>query len=296
MLLCYSKLFNVCIALWIVQETIHSLSVHCLRTRRNCGHMETKAAIPSSFQTDKAMKDAPGLSSAPSMTINIDTPEHGNSESVDYQQRGQWLRAAVLGANDGLVTTASLMMGVGAVKTDSKTMVMSGLAALIAGACSMAIGEFVSVQTQRDVEISNLKRQKKLQWQAIHNASDGLENSTRSPDPSEVLRRPTCPIVISQAEKQNLPSPLQAVFASSLAFSVGALLPLMSAAFIKKYFTRVCVLCGVSSFSLILFGAMGAYLGGSSVVKGSIRVFVGGWIAMMTTYGLLRFFHATTGV
>ncbi|CAL9197305.1 unnamed protein product, partial [Musa hybrid cultivar] len=70
----------------------------------------------------------------------------------DYSQRAQWLRAAVLGANDGLVSTASLMMGVGAVKGDAKAMIVSGFAGLVAGACSMAIGEFVSVYSQLDIE------------------------------------------------------------------------------------------------------------------------------------------------
>ncbi|CAI9294344.1 unnamed protein product [Lactuca saligna] len=66
-------------------------------------------------------------------------------EDIDYSQRGQWLRAAVLGANDGLVSVASLMIGVGAVKKDVKAMILSGFAGLVAGACSMAIGEFVSL-------------------------------------------------------------------------------------------------------------------------------------------------------
>ncbi|GLJ22916.1 hypothetical protein SUGI_0432290 [Cryptomeria japonica] len=75
-------------------------------------------------------------------------PDDGEDENnMDFRNRAQWLRAAVLGANDGLLTTASLMMGVGAVKKNAKTMVISGLAALVAGACSMAIGEFISLQT-----------------------------------------------------------------------------------------------------------------------------------------------------
>src|SRR3954469_12162956 len=82
-----------------------------------------------------------------------------NSESsIDFAGRANWLRAAVLGANDGLVSTASLMLGVGAVKHEVRAMVVSGFAGLLAGACSMAIGEFVSVCSQRDVEIAQLDR------------------------------------------------------------------------------------------------------------------------------------------
>ncbi|GLJ22921.1 hypothetical protein SUGI_0432380 [Cryptomeria japonica] len=205
-----------------------------------------------------------------SVVITI-PPENEDQKSIDIQQRGQWLRAAVLGANDGLVTTASLMMGVGAVQKDSKTMVMSGLAALVAGACSMAIGEYVSVQTQRDAELSNLKREKQS-------------------------RDPASPVVLSKEEKKGLPNPTLAAFASALAFAVGAALPLLSAAFIVDYVIRVSVVSGVSTLVLVVFGAIGAHFGRSSVWKGSLRVLIGGWLAMLVTYGLLRFFKATTGV
>ncbi|GLJ22915.1 hypothetical protein SUGI_0432280 [Cryptomeria japonica] len=191
-----------------------------------------------------------------SITVTVcSSPEIDGGQDKDYQNRAQWLRAAVLGANDGLVTTASLMMGVGAVKTDSKTMVMSGIAALVAGACSMAIGEFVSVQTQREAELSNLKE-----------------------------------------EKEGLPCPIQAACASAVSFSAGALFPLISTAFITDYVIRVGVLARVSSLALTMFGAIGAYFGRSSLVKGSVRILMGGWLAMLVTYGLLRFFNATAGI
>lgn len=79
--------------------------------------------------------------------------EQVENDRFDYSERSQWLRAAVLGANDGLVSVASLMMGVGAVKTDIKLMILTGFIGLIAGACSMAIGEFVSVYSQLDIEV-----------------------------------------------------------------------------------------------------------------------------------------------
>lgn len=82
-------------------------------------------------------------------------------DDYDYSHRAQWLRAAVLEANDGLLSTASLMMGVGAVKDDAKAMLVSSMAELVAGACSMAIGEFVSVYSQLGMEIAQLKRQQK---------------------------------------------------------------------------------------------------------------------------------------
>ncbi|XVF67148.1 hypothetical protein PTKIN_Ptkin10aG0097400 [Pterospermum kingtungense] len=191
-----------------------------------------------------------------------ESQEHANNE-FDYSQRGQWLRAAVLGANDGLVSVASLLMGVGSVKEDIKAMIVAGFAGLVAGACSMAIGEFVSVYTQRDVEIAQKKREKAKRSSEVH------ENE-------EV------------AEKEQLPNPGQAAIASALAFSVGAVLPLLAAAFIRDHKARMAVVAAVASMALMVFGVVGALLGGTPVVKSSIRVLVGGWMAMAITFGLTK--------
>jgi VIT1/CCC1 family predicted Fe2+/Mn2+ transporter len=205
------------------------------------------------------------------LDVSIRIPVHkftgrkeNDGKSVDNsQQRGQWLRAAVLGANDGLVTIASLMIGVGAVQSNAKTVVVSGLAALVAGACSMAIGEFVSVYAQRDAEVSNMKIR---------------VNNLGNPNKDE-----------------SLPKPLQAAIASALAFSVGGVVPLLSAAFITGYAVRVGVLAFVSSVTLASFGAIGAYYGRSPVVKGTLRVLIGGWMAMLVTFGLLKLFATIAG-
>ncbi|EXB96337.1 hypothetical protein L484_023054 [Morus notabilis] len=80
--------------------------------------------------------------------------EPKDAAKIDYSVRAQWLRAAVLGANDGLVSIASIIMGIGAVKRDIKDMLLAGFTGLVAGVCSMAIGEYVSVHTQLDIEIA----------------------------------------------------------------------------------------------------------------------------------------------
>uniref|UniRef100_A0A0D9W7M8 Vacuolar iron transporter n=1 Tax=Leersia perrieri TaxID=77586 RepID=A0A0D9W7M8_9ORYZ len=175
------------------------------------------------------------------------------AEEVNYMARAQWLRAAVLGANDGLVSVASLMIGVGAVDGSHNTMLVSGLAGLVAGACSMAIGEFVSVYAQYDIEVSQIER-------------DG------------------------GGDKENLPSPTQAALASALAFAIGGLLPLLTGGFIKGWAPRVGTVCAVSSLGLAGFGAAGGYLGGANMVKAGIRVLLGGWLAMLVTFGVLRLF------
>ncbi|KAJ4966950.1 hypothetical protein NE237_018799 [Protea cynaroides] len=190
---------------------------------------------------------------------NNDVEEQIDQEiGINYLQRAQWLRAAVLGASDGLVSTASLMMGVGAVKQDVKSMIITGFAGMVAGACSMAIGEFVSVYSQYDIEVSQMKRQ-----------NDGKES-------------------LEEKEKEDLPNPFQAAGASALSFVVGALVPLISASFIKDYKVRLGLVIAVSTLALLVFGAVGAVLGRSSVKKSSLRVLVGGWLAMGITYGLTK--------
>ncbi|WRX15546.1 Ccc1 family - like 4 [Theobroma cacao] len=180
-------------------------------------------------------------------------------EVLDYAKRAQWLRAAVLGANDGLLSTASLMMGVGAVRKDSKTMILTGIAGLVAGACSMAIGEFVSVYSQYDIELSQMKRDKMT------------KNN-----------------VLADHDKESLPNPLQAAAASAVAFAIGAVIPLLGAAFIRDYMVRLTVVLGVVTLALIGFGALGALLGGAPMLKSSLRVLVGGWLAMGITFGLTK--------
>lgn len=187
------------------------------------------------------------------------------ADDFDYSKRSQWLRAAVLGANDGLVSTASLMMGVGAVKQDIKAMILTGFAGLVAGACSMAIGEFVSVYSQLDIEVAQIKREK----QRV-----GVNGEIRE--------------VQEEEEKESLPNPLQAAAASALAFSVGALVPLLAASFIKEYKLRLGVVFGAVSLALIAFGWLGAVLGKAPVSRSSLRVLLGGWFAMAITFGLTK--------
>lgn len=188
--------------------------------------------------------------------IDIDGPE------IDYSARAQWLRAAVLGANDGLVSTASLMIGVSAVNQTPKAMLVSGLAGLVAGAFSMAIGEFVSVYAQYDIELAQMERDKE---------SGGGGGG------------------------QQLPSPFRAASASAMAFAVGALLPLLAGSFVGPWAVRVAAVCVVASLGLAGFGVAGAVLGGASAWKGGVRVVAGGWVAMTVSYGVLRLFGLALG-
>ncbi|KAI0488316.1 hypothetical protein KFK09_028144 [Dendrobium nobile] len=175
------------------------------------------------------------------------------STTDNYSARSQWLRAAILGANDGLISNSSLMLGIGALNQSSHAMLISGFAGLIAGAFSMGIGEFVSVYAQYDMESAQLKR---------HNKTN----------------------------KESLPNPWKAAAASAIAFAFGAVLPLLVGGFIRSWVARVVVVGVVSSMGLATFGAAGAKMGGAAVGKAAGRVLVGGWIAMLATFGILRFF------
>ncbi|KAK9740856.1 hypothetical protein RND81_03G066000 [Saponaria officinalis] len=185
----------------------------------------------------------------------------GGKTTFDYTKRAQWLRAAVLGANDGLVSTSSLMMGVSAVRQDVRVMVLTGFAGLVAGACSMAIGEFISVHSQLDVEVAQMKRE------AVNNEEEEEEE---------------------EQEKENLPNPIQAAGASALAFSVGAMVPLLAASFIRDYKVRLGVVAAAVTVALAVFGWLGAVLGGAPVCRASVRVLLGGWAAMAVTFGLTK--------
>lgn len=190
-------------------------------------------------------------------------PEVEEVEVYDYSKRAQWLRAAVLGANDGLLSTAALMVGVGAVRQDVKTMVLAGLAGLVAGACSMAIGEFVSVYSQYDIEMAQMNRESRVEKSEL------------------------------EAKKKKLPKPLQAAAASAAAFTVGGLVPLVAAFFIKNYQVRVGVVVSAVSLALVGFGGLSAFLGRAPLVKSSLRVLIGGWLAMGITFGLTKLIGLT---
>ncbi|KAL7125106.1 hypothetical protein ABFS83_14G093400 [Erythranthe nasuta] len=196
------------------------------------------------------------------ITIPKDNADRNEVEEFDYSQRSQWLRAAILGANDGLVSIASLMMGVGAVKDDVKAMILTGFAGLCAGACSMAIGEFVSVYSQLDIEIAQMKR------------VAGING-------------------MSEESGKNMPNPFQAAFASAIAFSLGAVVPLLAAAFVTEYEVRLAVVVAATTVMLVVFGWVGAVLGKTRVGRSCGRVLVGGWMAMAITFGLTRLLGAS---
>ncbi|XP_002449039.1 vacuolar iron transporter homolog 4 [Sorghum bicolor] len=187
----------------------------------------------------------------------------------------QWLRAAVLGASDGLVSTAALMLGVGAARRpggdadadDLRGVLLAGLAGLVAGACSMAIGEYVSVHAQLDVELAELKR---ADEESAAAAGDGDGGAPL--DRAEGLSRPG-----------------QAAAASAVSFAAGAAVPLLAAWFVTTgYGARVAVVVATATATLAVFGWLGAVLGRAPGGRAGLRAVVGGLVAMGVTYGLMK--------
>lgn len=209
-----------------------------------------------------------------------------------YIHRSNWLRAAVLGANDGIISISSLAIGVAAASTDRDPILLATIAGLVAGALSMAAGEYVSVSSQTDIEKADIEREKQeledmpeeeLNILAQIYERRGLQKETALQVAKELtavdalgahIRDELGINEISQA------NPIQAAFASGAAFTAGGLLPLLVTIFAPvpsmEYF-----LYGFTILSLVILGAVAAKTGGSSIPKAILRIVIWGTIAMV---------------
>jgi vacuolar iron transporter family protein len=229
-------------------------------------------------------------------THTVPEPHAANASS-----RLNWLRAAVLGANDGIVSVAGLVVGV-AGATESRAIIFTaGLAGLIAGALSMAAGEYVSVSSQRDTEqVLLAKERRELQTMpdaeraelaALYEAK-GLTPATAQLVAQE-LTASNAFAAHSDAElgidPDNLTNPWHAAFASAAAFLIGALIPLL-AILIPPTAARVPVAVFAVLVALSLTGMASAKAGGAPLLRATVRVVVGGALAMAITYGVGKIF------
>jgi len=211
-----------------------------------------------------------------------------------YINRSGWLRAAVLGANDGILSTTSIAIGVAAASATRSPIILAALAGLVAGALSMAAGEYVSVSSQSDIETADLKREKKeletipdveLKELAKIYQHRGLDNDLAM----EVAVQLTKYNALESHARDELgineftqPRPLQAALASGASFLSGGFLPLLVSLFAPVKSMLICQY----SFSIVflaLSGAIAAKAGGSSITKGIIRICFWGTIAMGVT-------------
>ncbi len=205
-----------------------------------------------------------------------------------------WLRAAVLGANDGLISTSSLVVGVAAAQPDRASVVVAALAGLVAGALSMAAGEYVSVSSQSDTETADLARERmELATQPEHELAElaGIYVSRGlSPElAKQVAIELTAHDALGSHARDELgiheltrARPIQAALASAAAFAVGAALPVV-AVFIAPTATLSPIVFGSTLVALGGLGMLAAQLGGASLLRGATRVMFWGAIAMACT-------------
>ncbi|MCW1842261.1 VIT1/CCC1 transporter family protein [Prosthecomicrobium hirschii] len=208
-----------------------------------------------------------------------------------------WLRAAVLGANDGIVSTASLIVGVAAASSATSEVLVAGVAGLVAGAMSMAAGEYVSVSSQSDTEQADLARERaelasQPEFEREELARIYIERGV-SPDLArEVARQLMSKDALEAHARDELgisevtaAHPIQAALTSAATFAVGAAMPLAMVAVMP----RSALLVGVSLASLLflaLLGAIGARAGGADVIRATLRVTFWGAFAMALTAGI----------
>jgi len=218
-------------------------------------------------------------------------PLHRESHLI---QRIGWLRAAVLGANDGIISTASLVVGVAAASTNPADVLVAGVAGLVAGAMSMAAGEYVSVSSQADTENADLARERR---ELADQPEEELEELTqiyvaRGVEPllaRQVAEQMTAKDAFGAHSRDELgltdhvvARPIQAALTSALTFTVGAAVPLALALLAPKASTAVVVSAG-SLLCLASLGAIGARIGGAAIIKPTVRVTFWGAFAMAAT-------------
>lgn len=208
-----------------------------------------------------------------------------------YIHRSNWLRAAVLGANDGIISISSLAIGIATATSTRDSILLATVAGLVAGALSMAAGEYVSVSSQTDIEMADIEREKKeleempeeeLKILAEIYERRGLKKDTALQVAMELTASDALgahvrdELGITEMSQAN---PIQAAFASGAAFTAGGLLPLLVTIFAPvkhmEYF-----LYGFTILSLVILGAVSAKTGGSSLRKAVIRIVIWGTIAM----------------
>lgn len=214
-----------------------------------------------------------------------------------------WLRAAVLGANDGILSTASLILGVTAAGTDKNHVLIAGIAGLVAGAMSMAAGEYVSVSSQADTETADLAREQKeldaddeaekKELAGIY-VTRGLEPPLARQVAEQLMAHDALgahardELGISEIQRAR---PVLAAMASASSFAIGAVLPLLVVLLVPVNFLAVLVVV-TSLIFLALLGALAARAGGASPVVGALRVTFWGAFAMAMTYGVGAIFGA----
>ena len=225
-------------------------------------------------------------------------------KETHYVNRTGWLRAAVLGANDGLLSTSSLMVGVAAAAVGPSQLLLTGVAGIVAGAMSMAAGEYVSVSSQADSEKADIEREKReLQANPEHESRELAAIYIRRGLPKELAMQ----VVEHLSNKDALEAhardelgiheaskakPTQAAIASAASFIIGGL-PAIIAVLCVSPSLAIWSIVTVAILALSTLGAAGARAGGAPVLPGVLRVVLWGSLAMAVTAGIGHLFHSS---
>jgi VIT1/CCC1 family predicted Fe2+/Mn2+ transporter len=239
------------------------------------------------------------------MTRHRHHPRRHHRETHKSDRTG-WLRAAVLGSNDAIVSTSSLMIGVAASEASTAAVVVAGVAGLVAGAMSMAVGEYVSVSSQRDSEEADVATEKhelettpeaelkELAGIYMHRGLDpdlAMRVAKELTDHDDLAAHLRDELGIDPGR---LARPLQAAVVSAASFATFAMIPILALVLVPSAW-RLYSIPAASLVGLGVLGAFGAYLGGAPQLRAALRVTVGGAIAMAVTAGIGRALGLATG-
>lgn len=254
--------------------------------------------MPHGFDQDDQPENL--MSLPPTMESRRPRPEK------HFVTRIGWLRAAVLGANDGLLSTSSLMVGVAAASVGPSQLLLTGVAGIVAGAMSMAAGEYVSVSSQADSEKADIERERReLQADPEHERRELAAIYIRRGVPKELALEVAealskKDVLEAHARDElgitdtSIANPVQAAMASAASFVVGGL-PAIAAVLVAPQSFAIWAIALVAIVTLGMLGAAGARAGGAPVLPGVARVMVWGSLAMAVTAGVGHLFQAPVG-
>jgi vacuolar iron transporter family protein len=226
---------------------------------------------------------------------------HFEPHAADSREKLNWLRAAVLGANDGIVSTASIVVGVAGASNSLHFILTAGVAGMVAGALSMGVGEYVSVSTQRDTEKALIEKERQelinnpdyeLKELAAIYAKKGLSHETAHQVAKELTAKDAFAAHLDAElgiDPNSLTNPWHAAYASSLAFLCGAIIPILMIIFSPEAYRIAITFLGIL-VALFITGALSAYAGGAKKRLAVFRVICGGMLAMAVTFGIGKLF------
>lgn len=235
------------------------------------------------------------MDSADNAALPPDGQHVNEPHNNDIVHRLNWLRAGVLGANDGIVSVAAIVVGVAGATSDHGSILAAGAAGLVGGAVSMALGEYVSVSSQSDSQKAMIEKERRelaeepeeeLHELAAIYRSKGLSEETARNVARELTAHDALAAHLSaelNIDEEDIVSPWHAAFASAIAFTLGAILPML-AILLPPENIRVAVTFGAVLLALALTGGLGAWIGGGSKIRASARVVVGGGLALAATF------------